>query len=83
MSNKSVLVWELSSRAVFVYDSLECQAIKDEYPIANEYDTFFVISDNGEYTKIWGIFGTLPLTDTQASKDLCHLPATLSPLSRE
>lgn len=45
----------------FVCDSQEVKAIKENVPItAKPYDSFFVVVENGDYKRLYGMFGTVP-----------------------
>lgn len=49
---------------VFLSDSQDTESIcNDIGDIAQEYDSFFVIVGEGEYTAIWGMYGIVPWLD--------------------
>lgn len=54
-------VADVPAGAMLVTDSQDTEAIKRMYPeTADEYDGFFVIVGDGEYTAVWGFHGLIP-----------------------
>ena len=47
---------------IFVSDSQDVDAVKDHIGLADEYDydSFFVVVANGDYTAVWGMVGIVP-----------------------
>jgi hypothetical protein len=46
---------------IFVSDSQEVRTVKEHLPRhAQDYDSYFVAVDEGEYTEVYGMFGTVP-----------------------
>lgn len=60
-----IYVEQVPKDAVFVSDSQDTAAIKAEYPVAvvEDFDSFFVVVEDGEYTAIWGMYGIVPRND--------------------
>lgn len=60
-----IFVEQLPENAVFVSDSQDTEAIKADYPIAvvEDFDSFFVVAGEGEYTAVWGMYGIVPKLD--------------------
>jgi hypothetical protein len=46
--------------AVFLSDSQEVEVVRDFFQYAEEYDSFFVILGDGDYTRCWGMKGIVP-----------------------
>lgn len=45
----------------FLSDSQDVKAVKEHLPIsAQDYDSFFVNIANGEYSRVFGMFGIVP-----------------------
>ena len=60
-------VSELSADLVIVDNDMEVQSVKDFLgEDSYHYDTFFVSIRDGEYAKIYGVEGTIPLMDKEA-----------------
>ena len=54
-------IGNLPAETDFIVDSQDTQSVKDYLgPIAAEYDSFFVIVDNGDYSAVWGMFNIVP-----------------------
>jgi hypothetical protein len=71
MDIKTCHVSEIPENATFLCYSLEADSIKEDIgKIANEFDAFFVIIGEGEYTDVWGIHGCIPYLDKVAYKIL-------------
>ena len=53
----------------FVSDSQDVAEIRDELGFASEeYDSFFVRSEDGEYIEVYGMRGTVPKLDKAVHK---------------
>lgn len=52
-------IWDRED-LTFVDDSEEVQRIKDDCCIEEDYDSFFVNIEDGEYSEIYGMFGIVP-----------------------
>ena len=51
----------------FVSDSQDVKPIKEYLgEIANEFDSFFVKIEDGDYAEVWGIHGIIPYTNKTA-----------------
>lgn len=51
----------------FVSDSQEVEAIKSHVGEAgNEFDSFFVKVEEGDYAEVWGVHGIIPYTNKNA-----------------
>lgn len=53
-------VKDLPQDLVFVVDSRGIEHTQSRFMEANEYDSFFVRTANGEYTQVWGMYGIVP-----------------------
>jgi len=56
---------------IFVSDSQDVQAIKEYFgnpPELEDFDSFFVKIEDGEYTEVYGVEGIVPLLEKDACK---------------
>src|ERR1700728_3365687 len=47
----------------FISDSQDCASIRFDFGpdwVGFEYDSYFVLVDEGEYVEVWGMVGTVP-----------------------
>jgi hypothetical protein len=59
----------LPSELMFVSDSQDVAPIKEHIgESAAEYDAFFVLAENGDYSEVWGIVGIVPRTAKLATR---------------
>jgi len=50
-----------SKQTIFVSDSQEVESIKQNLGIENtSFDSFFVVTGEGEYTEVYGMNGIIP-----------------------
>lgn len=54
------VVKELGPHLAFISDSQDVKAIRESCGLLLPFDSFFVATDNGEYTEVWGMFGIVP-----------------------
>lgn len=58
------IVDNIPLEASFLVDTQDVEPIKQYFgDIAQDYDSFFVISDNGDYTAVWGMYNIVPWLD--------------------
>jgi hypothetical protein len=57
---KVKIVAQFGPEYSFVSDSQDTAPIKESVPDAKNYDAFFVLSGDGEYTAVWGMVGIVP-----------------------
>ena len=55
---------------LFVSDSQDVQLIKDDYPAAQEFDSFFVMVFDGAITSVLGMYGIVPNLEKRVYKVL-------------
>ena len=75
-------VSELSNHLEFISDSSEVQTIRESLALTAEedFDSFFVHCENGEYVEVWGMSGIVPHNDKQVfSIDLSPTALMVSP----
>lgn len=60
--NKIIYVSMIPLEFQFISDSQEVEPIKDYVGgKAEEFDSFFVLIENGDYKEIWGMYGIVPM----------------------
>jgi hypothetical protein len=52
----------------FLSDSQDVQPIQTAYPLASDYDAFFIAVNDGEVVELWGIVGTVPYLSKLAKR---------------
>lgn len=57
----SAIVDNVPSEAAFCDLSQDCENIREYLgDSASEYDTFFVIVEDGDYAAVWGMYNSVP-----------------------
>lgn len=57
------------SEMQFISDSQEVELIKHDLDIEEkEFNSFFVLVENGDYSEVYGMFGIIPYTDNTVYK---------------
>lgn len=68
-NNKMRTVAYLGQHLQFVSDSQDVQAIREYLgESAGNYDAFFVDTQDGEYTEVWGMVGIVPYNSKLVSR---------------
>lgn len=55
-------------RLQFVSDSQDVDFLRNFYPIAWNFDSFYVEISDGDYTQVWGMMGIIPALDKTLTK---------------
>jgi hypothetical protein len=56
-------VREIDPKLQFISDSQDVEAIRESCGLTladNQFDSFFVDTQDGDYTEVWGMFGIIP-----------------------
>lgn len=57
----ATIIANIPAEAILCTDSQDCDAIRENVgPDAAEYDSFFVIIGDGDYSAVWGFCGYVP-----------------------
>jgi hypothetical protein len=59
-ARKTKIVAQFGPEYTFVSDSQDTAPIKADIAGAKDYDAFFVLLGDGEYTEVWGMAGIVP-----------------------
>ena len=64
-----ITVQDLPTDLHFASDSQEVEFIKSYFgDRANEFDSFFVATDNGDYSEVYGMYNNVPYDTKQVYK---------------
>ena len=60
---------ELGKALQFISDSQDVEAIKGDFPgLADDYDSFFVLTGDGDYIEVWGMHGIVPVNSRMVAR---------------
>lgn len=65
---KLKIVAQFGPEYAFVSDSQDTAPIKDFIPSAKDYDSFFVLTVDGDYVEVWGMVGIVPYKSKLVSR---------------
>jgi hypothetical protein len=62
------IVAQFGPEYAFVSDSQDTAPIKDSIPSAKDYDSFFVLTADGDFVEVWGMIGIVPYKSKLVSR---------------
>jgi hypothetical protein len=66
MSNEVSTVFKLSQDLQFISDSQDVESVQQQFKDTEDYDSFFIKIEDGEYKEVWGMYGIIPYSNYEA-----------------